>query len=48
MHKMEDGKIMLFNKINGEVEYKEIKGEFYDATYELSHYFPGTLDIRNN
>ena len=28
MHKMEDGKIMVFNKENGEVEYKKINGEF--------------------
>ena len=35
MHKMEDGKVMVFNKENGELEYKKVDGEFYDAVYQL-------------
>ena len=37
MHKMEDAKIMIFNKYNGEVEYKELEGDF--VAEEISHYF---------
>ena len=47
MHKMEDAKIMIFNKYNGEVEYKKIEGDFIQES--LSHYFrnkivSGSLD----
>ena len=47
MHKMEDGKVMVFNKENGELEYKNVDGEFYDAEYQLNHWFYNTLDINN-
>ena len=47
MHKMEDGKVMVFNKENGELEYKKVDGEFYDNSYHLNHSFSrnSTLNI---
>jgi len=36
MHKMEDAKIMIFNKYNGEVEYKELEGDYATENMHIS------------
>ena len=46
MHKMEDSKIMIFNKQNGEVSYKEVEGNYVIETYDVNLKTPGYLDIK--
>ena len=41
MHKMEDSKIMIFNKQNGEVSYKEVEGNYATEDVDIS----GSLKI---
>ena len=36
MHKMEESKIMIFNKQNGEVTYKEVEGNYAQDYVTLS------------
>ena len=48
MHKMEDGKVMVFNKENGELEYKKIEGELLYETYELRVTTPNYFDIKQH
>ena len=43
MHKMEDSKIMIFNKQNGEVTYKEVEGNYATEDVDIS----GTLKINS-
>ena len=43
MHKMEDSKIMIFNKQNGEVTYKEVEGDYATEDVDIS----GTLKINS-
>ena len=43
---MEDSKIMIFNKQNGEVSYKEVEGNYVIETYDVNLKTPGYLDIK--
>ena len=48
MHKMEDSKIMIFNKQNGEVSYKEVEGNYATELVEVyvESWPLGVLSIR--
>ena len=43
MHKMEENNIMIFNKQNGEVTYKEVEGNYATEDVDIS----GTLKINS-
>ena len=44
MHKMENSKIMIFNKQNGEVTYKKVEGNY--AISDVYLHTPGYLDVK--
>lgn len=45
MHKMENNKILVFNKNNGDIIYKEIEGDY--AIEEVSVDVTGTLKLNS-
>ena len=43
MHKMEDNKIMIFNKYNGEINYKKVEGNYAQEYVNID----GTLTLNS-
>ena len=46
MHKLKNNTLMIFNKQNGEVSYKEVEGNYVNETYDVNLRTPGYLDIK--